>query len=84
MNKIKIIITLVIVGILVSVSVGALTRTISDSSDNVMSFIRNSNGGIWEVTGANINLAINDVNETQNGTVSVSYTHLTLPTIYSV
>lgn len=49
------------------VSVMSVTRTITDSSDNIETFIRNSNGGIWEATGANIQLAINDL--TTGGTI---------------
>jgi hypothetical protein len=43
------------------VSATALTRTISDSSDTLYTFIRNSNGKCWEATGVNIQTAINDL-----------------------
>jgi len=44
------------------VSVMSVTRTITDTSDNVDTFIRNSNGKYWEATGANIQTAIDDLN----------------------
>lgn len=43
---------------------GALTRIITDSSDNVSTFITNSNGNSWEATTTNIQLAIYDLNGT--------------------
>ena len=54
-----IIVTILFILILAS-SVSSLTRTITDSSDNNVTFIRNSNGNMWEATGANIQVAIND------------------------
>lgn len=42
-------------------SVMSVTRTITDSSDTIDTYIRNSNGNYWSVTGANLELAINDV-----------------------
>jgi len=53
---------------LLALSVPAPTRVISDTGDNVDTFIRNSNGGIWDASGANIQLAIDDLG-TEGGTV---------------
>lgn len=50
--------------------VTALTRTISDSNDTYYTLIRNTKGNIWEVTGANLQAAINDIG-TGGGTVYV-------------
>ena len=50
-------------------SVMSVTRTITDSSDDVETFIRNSNGRYWAATGANIQVAIDDL--TTGGTVSL-------------
>lgn len=42
-------------------SVASVTRTITDSQDNIITFIRNSNGKYWETTVGNIQLAIDDL-----------------------
>lgn len=47
--------------ILVGISVESLTRTLTDSSDTMDRFIRNSNGKYWDVTASNIQVAINDL-----------------------
>ena len=47
----------------------ALTRTISDSSDNIDTFIRNSNGKYWSATFDNLELAVTDLDE--NGTLYI-------------
>jgi len=36
-------------------------RTITDTGDDIETFIRNSNGNYWEATGANIQAAIDDI-----------------------
>jgi len=59
--------------LLISVSVASvisLTRTISDSHDDIDTYIRNSNGNYWEATGSNLQLAINDIGN-DGGTVWV-------------
>lgn len=43
-------------------SASSVTRKISISSDNIYLMIRNSNGKYWEATTANIQKAINDLN----------------------
>ena len=53
------------------VSVASISRTISDSHDNVYTLVRNTNGNIWDCTGPNIQAAINDVANTGGGTVWV-------------
>ncbi|MCK4634448.1 MAG: hypothetical protein KAT37_01100 [Candidatus Aenigmarchaeota archaeon] len=40
----------------------SITRTISDTHDDIDTFIVNSNGNIWEDNGSNIQAAINDLN----------------------
>ena len=54
-----------VVILLIAISVMAGTRIISDSSDNIKTFITNSNGGVWPAdAGTNIQLAIWDLNGT--------------------
>ncbi len=56
--------------ILVTVPVAwSLTRTISDTQDTASTFITNSRGRYWEASGDNIQLAIDDLNETNGGHV---------------
>ncbi len=59
---------------------GALTRTITDSSDNIKTFITNSNGNYWEVTGANIQLAIDDLG-TEGGVVYIPSENISIANI---
>lgn len=47
--------------LLAVVGVASVTRTITDSGDNVETFIRNSNGNYWGATGSNIQTAIDDL-----------------------
>lgn len=42
-------------------SVASVTRTISDTGDNIETFIKNSKGNYWGATGDNIQNAINDL-----------------------
>lgn len=58
MKKILVIALLVLTAVYL---VGSVTRTISDSQDNKETFIRNSKGNYWEPTGANIQIAIDDL-----------------------
>lgn len=51
--------------------IGSVTRTISDTQDNKDTLIRNSNGKYWDVTGANIQVAIDDVASSGGGSVWV-------------
>lgn len=46
----------------------SVNRTISDTQDTIATFVRNSNGNYWTATGANIQTAIWDLNDT-GGTV---------------
>jgi hypothetical protein len=50
-------------------SVFAVTRTISDTQDTIATYITNSNGKYWAATGANLQLAITDLNSTNGGWV---------------
>jgi len=59
-TKIEIIIAIAFVMSLVVSSVISINRTISDTHDDVDTFIRNSNGNYWEATGTNIQAAIDD------------------------
>jgi len=45
------------------VSVASISRTITDTSDNSVTFIRNSNGNYWEANGANIQIAIDNLGD---------------------
>lgn len=66
-TKLEIFGALLVIALLVTVSAASLTRTITDSTDNFSTFIRNSNGNYWEATGTNLQSAINDL--TSGGTV---------------
>lgn len=68
-TKVEVIGAIIFVAMLVAVSAAAVTRTITDSTDNSYTFIRNSNGKYWEATGANLQTAIDDL--TTGGTVYV-------------
>jgi len=52
---------LLLVSIVAAASVISVTRMISDSHDDVDTYIRNSNGNYWECTEANIQAAIDDL-----------------------
>jgi len=67
--KLEIALGIVVILILSSVGIWGVTRTITDTSDTIDTYIRNSNGKYWEATGANIQLAINDLNFSMGGTV---------------
>ena len=68
-TKIEVGFGIIVVLMLLSVAIiPALTRTITSSSDNMETFIRNSNGNYWAATGANLQTAIWDLNST-GGTV---------------
>lgn len=69
-TKVEIFGAIVFVALLVAVSAASVTRTITDSTDNSYTFIRNSNGKYWEATGANLQIAVNDL-ATTGGTVWV-------------
>jgi len=60
-TKIESMIIIFFVMMISVITVKSLTRTMTDSMDNVDTFIRNSNGKYWEVTGSNIQAAINDL-----------------------
>jgi len=60
-TKIEIIGSLFFIILIVVISVTALNRTITDSSDTIETYIRNSNGKYWSVSEANIQAAINDL-----------------------
>jgi len=70
----------IVMCVLLTVGIGSVmsvTRTITDTSDTLETYIRNSNGKYWEKTTANIQLAIDDLNSTYGGWVKVpagSYT----------
>lgn len=64
---------IVILVVLLSVfglSAYSVTRTITGSGDDVSTFIRNSNGNYWSASGANLQLAIDDMSNSA-GTVFV-------------
>jgi len=68
-NKLLITFGVVFILILSGSSVFGLTRTITDTGDDVSTFIRNSNGNYWAATGANIQSAIDDLSN--GGTVTL-------------
>jgi len=68
-TKIEAIAAIFFIVLLVTASVASVSRTITDSSDSVETYIRNSNGKYWPATGANLQTAINDL--TSGGTVYV-------------
>jgi hypothetical protein len=53
------------------ISVASVQRTITDTSDNSITFIRNTNGNYWECTGVNLQTAINDLSGSNGGSVWV-------------
>jgi len=76
----------IVIMILLTMGIGSVlsvTRTITDSSDTIETYIRNSNGNYWDATGANIQLAINDASggwvEIPGDTNITITTHLTIP-----
>jgi hypothetical protein len=69
-TKVELIITAFIIVLLLAVSAASVTRIITDSQDNIHTFIRNSNGKYWEVTGSNLQTAINDLGN-NGGTIWV-------------
>jgi len=68
-NRTKIELVLGISFILVISGMGILGRTITSTSDDIETFIRNSNGNVYAVTGPNIQTAIWSLNSTDGGTV---------------
>jgi len=67
-TKFEVIGTIFLLIILTVASVISITRTISNTQDNVVTFIRNSKGNYWDATSSNIQVAINDLSS-QGGTV---------------
>jgi len=65
--KLEITLGIVFILILSSVGVWGVTRTITDTSDTIDTYIKNSNGKYWEASFDNIQLAINDLNTTHGG-----------------
>jgi hypothetical protein len=60
--KLNVAFALIIVSILLGSYLGsAVTRHITPTGDDIETFIRNSKGGQWTPTGANLQLAINDL-----------------------
>jgi len=63
---------IVIAGFLIALSAlsaVSVTRTITDTSDDIETFIRNSNGKYWAATDANIQLALDDIGTDNKGEV---------------
>lgn len=53
-------------------------RWFNDSQDNIYSYIVNSNGNYWTATGANVQVAINDIGVDNQGTVWLPGTNTTV------
>lgn len=68
-TKLEIIIAVVIILSLSILGVLSVTRILTNSSDNISTFIRNSNGNLWAVNQENLQAAIADVGS--NGWVKV-------------
>ena len=51
--------------------VNAGPRIITNNSDNVITMIRNTKGNIWESDGANLQLAIDDLDDQNSGSVYI-------------
>ena len=60
-TKIEVLVGISIILLTLVISVASISRTITSDSDNIDTFIRNSNGNYWEATGANIQAAIDDL-----------------------
>ena len=88
MNKLRLrtkIETILVTFLLLSIAAAtvlSLTRTISDTHDDMDTFIRNSKGNYWEATGDNIQIAIDDLSSTNGGTVWVGSDVTLYSTIY--
>lgn len=68
-RKAEVIIVALFLITIFTLSVMSVTRTITDTSDTIDTYIRNSNGKYWAATGANIQTAIWDLNSTKGGFV---------------
>lgn len=68
LNKIYAI-TIATLFIAIAISSVFAVRTITDTGDSFDTFIRNSKGNYWTATGANLRLALFDLNSTLGGTV---------------
>jgi hypothetical protein len=66
-------VSLVLLLIALSFTVVYGNRIISDTSDTVDTYIKNSNGKYWTATADNLQLAIYDLNSTGGGWVQVPY-----------
>ena len=74
-----------LVCLLVSIAFGsafAVTRTITSTGDSFDTYIRNSKGNYWTATGANLQLAVNDL--TTGGTVWLPAGTIYLPDSFYV
>lgn len=60
-TKIEAIVVIFFLLCLAAVSVTSITRTITNTSDDIYTYIRNSNGNYWEVSVPNLQTALNDV-----------------------
>lgn len=65
-TKIEAAVAFFIILTLATISVMSVTRTITDSGDNIETFIRNSKGNYWSLSEANIQNAINDLSYSGN------------------
>jgi hypothetical protein len=80
-TKIEAVIALCIIMVIAGMGIEAAVRTISNTNDNLSTFITTSNGGIYDLTGANLQLAINSMNNASGvvtlpggGNISISTT----------
>lgn len=69
-TKMEVFVVICFLIMLTIVSVLSVDRTITNSGDNSYTFIRNSKGHYWEPTGANLQLAMNDLGDS-GGTIWV-------------
>lgn len=62
----------IILGLALTPFANSVTQVITSDSNNNVTFITNSNGGLWEATGSNIQLAINDCDNVTGSKVTLA------------
>jgi len=62
-TKVETVILMLLLISIATATVMSVTRTISDSHDDIKTFIVNSNGNYWEAIGENIQVAVDDIGD---------------------
>jgi hypothetical protein len=80
-TKIEVVIALCLIIVIAGMGIEAAIRTISSTNDNLSTFITTSSGGVYDATAANLQLAINSMNNASGvvtllggGNISISTT----------